>query len=83
MTTPDLFSYYLTGEANNEYTIASTSELLNASTKDWDWETIDQLGLPRHIFGKIVMPGTVRSPAPRNDGNAWNSGNCTYRTRQY
>ena len=64
--TPDLFSYYLTGEANNEYTIASTSELLNASTKDWDWETIDQLGLPRHIFGKIVMPGTVRGKLRRD-----------------
>ena len=64
--TPDLFSYYLTGEANNEYTIASTSELLNATTKDWDWETIDQLGLPRHIFGKIVMPGTVRGKLRRD-----------------
>ena len=64
--TPDLFSYYLTGEANNEYTIASTSELLNASTKDWDWETIDQLDLPRHIFGKIVMPGTIRGKLRRD-----------------
>lgn len=58
--TPDLFSYFLTGTANNEYTIASTSELLNATTKDWDWETIDTLGLPRRLFGEIVMPGTVR-----------------------
>lgn len=58
--TPDLFSYFLTGVANNEYTIASTSELLNATTKDWDWETIDALGLPRKLFGDIVMPGTVR-----------------------
>lgn len=58
--TPDLFSYFLTGVANNEYTIASTSELLNATTKDWDWETIDAIGLPRKLFGDIVMPGTVR-----------------------
>ncbi len=58
--TPDLFSYFLTGTANCEYTIASTSELLNATTKDWDWETIDRLGLPRRIFCPIVMPGTVR-----------------------
>lgn len=57
---PDLFSYFLTGEANNEYTIASTSELLNASTRDWSWETIDTFGLPHHIFQKIVMPGTIR-----------------------
>ena len=58
--TPDLFSYFLTGEVNNEYSIASTSELLDARTKDWDWATIDALGLPRKLFGRIVMPGEVR-----------------------
>lgn len=58
--TPDLFSYFLTGEANTEYTIASTSELLNATTRDWDWQLIDRLQLPRHLFCPIVMPGTVR-----------------------
>lgn len=57
---PDLFSFYLTGKANNEYSIASTSELLDARTRDWDYELIDALGLPREIFGEIIMPGTVR-----------------------
>ena len=57
---PDLFSYFLTGVANNEYCIASTSELLDAKKRDWSWETIEALGLPKHIFGPIVMPGTVR-----------------------
>ena len=41
---------------------ASTSELLNARTRDWDWELIDDAGLPRSLFGPIVMPGTVRGP---------------------
>lgn len=58
--TPDLFSYFLTGEANTEYTIASTSEMLDARKRDWDWQLIDSLGLPRHLFCPIVMPGTVR-----------------------
>ena len=58
--TPDLFSYFLTGEANTEYTIASTSEILDARKRDWDWQLIDSLGLPRHLFCPIVMPGTVR-----------------------
>ncbi len=58
--TPDLFSYFLTGEANTEYTIASTSEMFDARKRDWDWELIDSLGLPRHLFCPIVMPGTVR-----------------------
>lgn len=57
---PDLFSYFLTGTINNEYCIASTSELLDAQKRDWSWETIEALGLPKHIFGPIVMPGTVR-----------------------
>lgn len=57
---PDLFSYFLTGNINNEYCIASTSELLDARRRDWSMETIRALGLPEHIFGDIVMPGTVR-----------------------
>lgn len=57
---PDLFSYFLTGTANNEYSIASTSELLDARKRDWSENLISQLGLPRHIFGEIVMPGTRR-----------------------
>lgn len=57
---PDLFSYFLTGKATNEYCIASTSELLDAKRREWSWETIEALGLPKRIFGNIVMPGTVR-----------------------
>lgn len=57
---PDLFSYFLTGIANNEYTIASTSQLLNARTRQWDWELIDDAGLPKSLFQEIVMPGTER-----------------------
>lgn len=58
--TPDLFSYFLTGSASNEYTIASTSGLLDARTRNWNMELIRKAGLPEHIFGEIVMPGTVR-----------------------
>ena len=57
---PDLFSYYLTGKANNEYCIASTSELLDAKKRTWNLPLIQKLGLPEKLFGDIVMPGTVR-----------------------
>lgn len=57
---PDLFSYFLTGTANNEYCIASTSELIDARKRDWNRELIRSLGLPEHLFGEIVMPGTSR-----------------------
>ena len=43
---PDLFSYFLTGIANNEYCIASTSELLDAKRRNWSQETIRALELP-------------------------------------
>lgn len=58
--TPDLFSYFLTGEANNEYTIASTSCLIDAATRSWNEALIAECGLPRHLFGPLVMPGQVR-----------------------
>ena len=57
---PDLFSYFLTGVANNEYCIASTSELLNAKSRNWSFDTIHSLDLPEHLFGKIILPGTIR-----------------------
>lgn len=57
---PDLFSYFLTGVANNEYCIASTSELLDARQRNWSIETIRTLGLPEQLFGEIILPGTIR-----------------------
>ena len=62
---PDLFSYFLTGVANNEYCIASTSELLDARSRTWNQPLIHRLGVPAHLFGDIVMPGTVRGKLKR------------------
>jgi len=56
---PDYLNFVLTGRQSNEYTNATTGNLVNARTKDWDWEVIDKLGLPRRIFGRLEMPGTV------------------------
>ena len=58
---PDLFAYYLTGVCGNEYTIASTSGLLDARRRVWDSSLIKGLGLPVHLFrDKLFMPGMVR-----------------------
>ena len=56
---PDLFNFFLTGEIKNEYTIASTSQLINAKTKTWDMDMISRLNLPKGIFGEIIDPGKV------------------------
>ena len=60
LLTPDLLGYFLTGAKGTEYTIATTTQLYNPTTKDWDWETIRQLGLPEHIFTPIEPTGTIR-----------------------
>ena len=60
LITPDLLGYFLTGEKSVEYTNASTSQLVNAKTRDWDFELIDRLGIPRRIFPKIVKPGSIK-----------------------
>lgn len=55
---PEYLNYLLTGVMMTEYTNATTSGLVNAETKDWDFDIIDRLGYPREIFGKIHMPKT-------------------------
>ncbi len=60
LLTPDLLGYFLTGAKGTEYTIATTTQLYNPTTKDWDWQTIEELGLPKHIFTKIDKTGTIR-----------------------
>lgn len=60
LLTPDLLGYFLTGAKGTEYTIATTTQLYNPTTRDWDWETIRELGLPEHIFTKIDKTGTIR-----------------------
>ena len=42
---PDYLHYCLTGKKENEYTEATTSALVNAKEKTWDWELIDRFGL--------------------------------------
>ncbi|MEG1287420.1 MAG: rhamnulokinase family protein [Clostridium sp.] len=56
---PDLFAYYLTGEKKNEFTIASTSGLLDMEKRKWNYKLIEELNLPRDIFNEIVEPGEI------------------------
>lgn len=55
---PDLLAYWLTGRLAVERTNASTTQLFSPVTKDWAWEVIEGLGLPKEIFGEVVEPGT-------------------------
>lgn len=59
---PEYLSYCLTGRMESEYTIASTSGLVDARTRDWAWPLIDSLELPRRIFGSLRQPGFSVGP---------------------
>lgn len=56
---PDFFNFMLTGRKANEYTEASTGQLISPETKDWDYELIEKLGYKKEIFQKVVTPGTA------------------------
>ena len=56
---PEYFNFLLTGKKAAEYTNATTTQLVNPETKEWDDELITRLGFPKEIFQKICKPGTV------------------------
>lgn len=55
---PDLLSYFCTGRMYAEYTVASTSQMLNATTRTWDTELLARLGIEESLLPEIVQPGT-------------------------
>jgi rhamnulokinase len=62
---PDLLNYFLTGEKRAEYSIASTSQMLNVHTQKWDYDLLSRLSLYSDVTDKkgylpeIVDSGTV------------------------
>lgn len=56
---PDALAYLLTGKKVVEYTIASTSQILNPRTKQFESQLLEAAGVSPSILGKIVMPGHV------------------------
>lgn len=59
MMMPEYLSFKLTGEIRNEYTNATTTNLVNAESKRWDKYILDKLDLPEGIFCELSLPGTV------------------------
>ncbi len=56
---PDYFNYRLTGVKKQEYTNATSTNLVNAAEKTWDLSLITKMGLPARLFGELSMPGTA------------------------
>ena len=79
LTAPDLLNYWLTGTKACEYTIATTTQMLDAQTRQWATDLLTTLDIPTHIFPDIVQPGTrlgdyhgipVIAPACHDTGSA-------------
>jgi rhamnulokinase len=64
---PDLLHYTLTGTVQIEDTIASTSQMLDATTRDWAQAVLMQLGLPTRLLGKPVPAGSPYGPLLPHD----------------
>ena len=54
---PDYLGYRLTGIMHQEYTNATTAQLVNIHTGEWDLEMIERLGYPTRLFGRLSLPG--------------------------
>jgi rhamnulokinase len=59
---PDLFNYLLTGKKAAEFTIATTSQMLDPRTRAWIPGLFQAMGLSKKILQDIVEPGTILGP---------------------
>ena len=64
LMTPDLLRFFLTGRKVAEYTIASTSQLLDMRTREWSRELFERLDLPLEIMPEVVPSGTIVGELP-------------------
>ncbi len=55
---PDLFNFWLSGERASEYTISSTTQMLNCHEGNWAFGMVEKLGIPSRLLGQVVSPGT-------------------------
>lgn len=79
LTAPDLLNYWLTGERVSEFTIASTTQMVDPRRRAWAKELVERMGIPTRILPEIVPPGTrlgeyegisVIAPACHDTGSA-------------
>ena len=68
-TIPDLLNYWLTGRLCSEYTIATTTQLVNAAARTWATKMIEEIGLPSRLLTGIIAPGSGVGPL-RSDVSA-------------
>ena len=73
---PNLFAYFLTGKKSWEYTISSTSGMVNIDNKKWSKKIFEKLDIPKSIVGDIEHGGQVPCTIERNYSEG--TGNKTF-----
>lgn len=63
---PDLLVYFLTGEINTEYTLASVTQLLDYQNRRWSRDIMSRLGIREDIFPKVISTGTLIGEVQKN-----------------
>ena len=58
-TIPDLLNYWLTGELRGEFTMATTTQFVDARTRDWARGLLAELGIPTRILPPMIEPGSI------------------------
>jgi len=59
VTVPDLLNYWLGGRLCSEYTVATTTQFVDARSRTWAKRLLSEIGLPTRVLTEIVQPGTV------------------------
>ncbi len=59
LTIPDLFHYWLTGNAVCEFTNATTTQMVDPVKRTWATGLMQRLELPAHLPALIVEPGSI------------------------
>jgi rhamnulokinase len=70
VTIPDLINYWLSGELRSEYTIATTTQFVDATSRTWALRLLSEIGLPTRLLTPIVQPGSVLGSIQRGASTA-------------
>lgn len=68
LSTPDLLNFWLTGVKKAEFTMATTSQMVDPASRTWSKPLIDFVGASPDHFAEIAMPGTTLGPARLQQG---------------
>jgi rhamnulokinase len=62
VTIPDLLNYWLTGSLSSEYTVATTTQFIDARTRSWATRMLDEIGLPTRLLQPLTESGSIVGP---------------------